>query len=666
MATHCNHCSQPSVSSRCGACKKVYYCNQICQRNDWKKHKKQCKKSRNFPKKRKPLTEEEQSIVKKPKPLTEEEQLIQKFQAIPELAEFVAKLQNNPDRIAFYLDHPKRVKHMIQSPFLYTSHGNMSYDQADRIDDDPINIAKYKQAKTINENWFKKHSQVDIIHTLRDEIQEDNASKTLSTIIESATNMLFNVHLTKKILHVIESYALIHYEDHKINIIELSAKELADDLYCNQVEDIHWIENNVLNQSKHDLKTGYFSKMIEQKLYKNHNNMTSLDGDDDGMDDSSGCEMDCWDNSNTILYNNRLSCGDLVYVDLNCSDFIPHKIAGLWYIVDVDHKTLRRIGLFGFHLSYIYGQHIVIPFSITSRFVDPLQQYLTLFHIAHREMGPSDVQIELQVSNTCNAFNQNAKHHTLTKQEEKRLLSIYPWPNTEVKSHKYKWNLNEMGGGNASDVNYCTIYIDLSETMTEEKSLFGYCNDEAIECIHLGITKETALQGYVVKYKGTKSNVILSEQQVDELLLKYEDDIAVDKVSKCLKKGLAHGLITIDEKKGLNTVILNSRCNDCDKKIKCRIRHVLYQPDIGGDIYGVVENDEIGEDVECFCGNYVTSMCAGNMYLESGKYHHHCTACPALGSCIGDSKYGHCEDCNEHYYWGKGHQLLCPNCNSDS
>ena len=45
----CSYCgSSPSKDdkpfSRCSRCKKVYYCSVKCQKKDWKKHKKVCKK----------------------------------------------------------------------------------------------------------------------------------------------------------------------------------------------------------------------------------------------------------------------------------------------------------------------------------------------------------------------------------------------------------------------------------------------------------------------------------------------------------------------------------------------------------------------------------------------------------------------------------------------
>jgi hypothetical protein len=42
MNSPCNTCGQADSSKRCGACRKVYYCSETCQKNDWKSHKPNC------------------------------------------------------------------------------------------------------------------------------------------------------------------------------------------------------------------------------------------------------------------------------------------------------------------------------------------------------------------------------------------------------------------------------------------------------------------------------------------------------------------------------------------------------------------------------------------------------------------------------------------------
>eukprot|EP01084_Bolivina_argentea_P059216 108092_1 len=38
----CGNCSKAGANSRCGGCKKIYYCNKQCQRKHWIKHKTKC------------------------------------------------------------------------------------------------------------------------------------------------------------------------------------------------------------------------------------------------------------------------------------------------------------------------------------------------------------------------------------------------------------------------------------------------------------------------------------------------------------------------------------------------------------------------------------------------------------------------------------------------
>lgn len=40
----CRTCNNVNAALRCSACKSVTYCNENCQRTDWPKHKKFCKK----------------------------------------------------------------------------------------------------------------------------------------------------------------------------------------------------------------------------------------------------------------------------------------------------------------------------------------------------------------------------------------------------------------------------------------------------------------------------------------------------------------------------------------------------------------------------------------------------------------------------------------------
>ena len=171
---------------------------------------------------------------------------------------------------------------------------------------------------------------------MRNEFDIKNLNQNLSNIIDNITKKEYNLELTKEILNEIEYLSL---NDYKINIIELDAQHFSDDLYEKQSQDYHWIENNILNKTQHDVSNGFFKHYFDLKEYKNHNNITS-------MDRSTDYEY-LYENNNTKLTNDCLSCGDIIYVDLDCVDFINNEINQLFYIIDTDNKTMQRIAIIG-------------------------------------------------------------------------------------------------------------------------------------------------------------------------------------------------------------------------------------------------------------------------------------------------------------------------------
>ncbi len=55
----CAHCKKSGLKFKhCSACKSVYYCSRECQKSDWKRHKKECKKIESPPKKKKETKDE--------------------------------------------------------------------------------------------------------------------------------------------------------------------------------------------------------------------------------------------------------------------------------------------------------------------------------------------------------------------------------------------------------------------------------------------------------------------------------------------------------------------------------------------------------------------------------------------------------------------------------
>ena len=137
------------------------------------------------------------------------------------------------------------------------------------------------------------------------------------------------------------------------------------------------------------------------------------------------------------------------------------------------------------------------------------------------------------------------------------------------------------------------------------------------------------------------------------------------KISNCLKAAILNGHIKLKDPKddptneyGLDQAITQGECFMCDKELTCRVRDVLYQPDIGHDfeVGGSNATFHCKNTEECV-GIYVTDMCSGNPAFDSGSFHNHCSRHPKCGYCVGDYREIHCDRCNMHT-----HGLPCYNC----
>lgn len=141
-------------------------------------------------------------------------------------------------------------------------------------------------------------------------------------------------------------------------------------------------------------------------------------------------------------------------------------------------------------------------------------------------------------------------------------------------------------------------------------------------------------------------------------------------VSSCVKAAILNSFVKLlptsedpEGKYGLDQVIATGECFDCDKRLKCTVRDVLYQPDYAGlDYEDGRENATFRCDGEECGGIYVTDICCGSPQFDSGKFHNHCTQCPRFGMCIGDYREQHCDGCGKHYFAGSGGQFDCPSC----
>eukprot|EP01083_Nonionella_stella_P177770 625813_1 len=161
---------------------------------------------------------------------------------------------------------------------------------------------------------------------------------------------------------------------------------------------------------------------------------------------------------------------------------------------------------------------------------------------------------------------------------------------------------------------------------------------------------------------GTKR---LSTQAVHKRLA----ELGVDRpehVSRCLKRGIQRGFISLDDPEGgssaLDKVVVNDSCDNCGESMAVTVRDLLEQSDYGDDY----EDGSDGASAVCpseDCGSkwYFTRLCEGKPDRSDGKFHNHCSRCPGFGQCIGDYRMTHCGRCNKHYFAGLS-GFACDNC----
>ena len=130
--------------------------------------------------------------------------------------------------------------------------------------------------------------------------------------------------------------------------------------------------------------------------------------------------------------------------------------------------------------------------------------------------------------------------------------------------------------------------------------------------------------------------------------------------SACLRAGMLNGHVPMgDPATFLDATLYEGGCCCCGKELVCTVRDALHQSDYGGNDYENGGEEGAVQCEEC-CGNYLTGMCSGDMRFDSGKFHNHCTECPAFGQCIGDYREAHCHRCGDHYFRGlQGFRCPC-------
>jgi hypothetical protein len=134
--------------------------------------------------------------------------------------------------------------------------------------------------------------------------------------------------------------------------------------------------------------------------------------------------------------------------------------------------------------------------------------------------------------------------------------------------------------------------------------------------------------------------------------------------SACARKAIQEGFFDLN--KGLDQVVWTGECEKCKEDISCTLQQALNQPDYAGDDYkqGGLEGAIQCKSTTC-PGLYLTGMCIGALKTTLGRGHNHCSQCPGLGQCWGDTRTVHCVTCGNHYYEGE-QNYACDFCGSGS
>ncbi len=147
----------------------------------------------------------------------------------------------------------------------------------------------------------------------------------------------------------------------------------------------------------------------------------------------------------------------------------------------------------------------------------------------------------------------------------------------------------------------------------------------------------------------------------------------------CLMSAWLQGTVPLptSEAEMREDMFFNVACINCGRNVGCTQYDALMQPNCGGFDYGDgnlegalqcgrneyaydEDEDEDGED-GCGHGMYLSCLCFGRHEGTSGKFFNHCTECPDFGTCMGDYRNGHCQNCGAHYFRGSS-GFACTDC----
>jgi hypothetical protein len=140
----------------------------------------------------------------------------------------------------------------------------------------------------------------------------------------------------------------------------------------------------------------------------------------------------------------------------------------------------------------------------------------------------------------------------------------------------------------------------------------------------------------------------------------------IENFSYCAMAGLVRGHFgfvftgeasDLDRFISSDTVISSPCCKVFEKQVT--IREILSQKDFPESYCS--QGKAVVECPECNENLFLGGMCRGETQWTFSKYYQHCRECDDLGNCVGDSRNGHCYDCNspDHYFAGRYSAYKC-------
>lgn len=164
------------------------------------------------------------------------------------------------------------------------------------------------------------------------------------------------------------------------------------------------------------------------------------------------------------------------------------------------------------------------------------------------------------------------------------------------------------------------------------------------------------LYDYFDKKNNENKPKSLTISKVNKLLKDKYNIKDLEKVSNCIKSGIAKYYINIDKINDINDIIYKEKCDICKNILSVSFKDALYQNDDGTKD----KNNKNGAakcqlNTKCFMiGWYIHGLCEGYTHLAQGRDHKHCHVCKDVtkSMCIVPTNmkgiwFEHCPQCEK-------------------